>query len=109
MNLLFYFCQSAKGSFLLIVSCEGSIAAIVQRDGQWTDLRCRSGVGTESVDPMIQIIAPLAQKLEPGTPVFYLHDGNDRKFSNEMLAQLQPIGAQDVTAEDMLWSMIGTN
>ncbi len=99
----------AKGSFLLIVCCEGSIAAIAQREGQWTDLRCRSGVGTDSVDPMLQIVAPLAQKLEPGTPVFFLHDGNDKKFSDELLAQLNPLGAQDVTTEDMLWKMIGVN
>src|SRR5262249_53407388 len=99
----------ARGSFMLIVSCEGSIAALVQQNGQWTDLRCRAGIGVESADAMVQIITPLAQKLETGTPVFYLHDGNNQRFAAEMMEQLRQFGAQDVTPEDALWRSIGQN
>jgi hypothetical protein len=98
----------ATGSFLIIVTCEGSIAALVQQDGQWTDLRCRSGVGTD-VDAMVQIIAPMVQKVPQGTPVFYVHDGNDEKFSSSMMAQLEQIGARDITLADQFWSCIGTH
>ena len=99
----------AKGSFLLIATCEGSIAALVQQDGQWTDLRCRSGVGTDNVDAMLQIIAPLVQKMPQGTPVLYVHDGNDENFSNAMMQHLRPLGAQDITTPDQLWDVIGMN
>lgn len=99
----------AKGSFLLIATCEGSVAALVQQDGQWTDLRSRSGVGTESVDAMLQIISPLVQKIQPGTPVLYVHDGTDEKFSSKMMEQLSQIGARDVTSPDQLWEAIGMN
>ena len=68
---------------------------------------CRSGLGTASTDAMIQIISPLVQKLTPGTPVYYLHDGNDQAFTAEMMAQLQQISARDITKEDFLWSVIG--
>lgn len=99
----------AKGSFLLIATCEGSIAALVQQDGQWTDLRCRSGVGTDSVDAMLQIVAPMVQKIPEGTPVLYVHDGNEEKFSTAMMQQLQQIGGRDVSVPDQLWDTIGMN
>jgi hypothetical protein len=97
----------AAGSFVLIATCEGSIAALVQQDGQWTDLRCRSGV--DGIDAMIQIIAPLVQKVPPGTPVLYVHDGCDQNISNAMMAQLQQIGGKDISVADQLWTSIGMN
>lgn len=99
----------AKGSFLLIATCEGSIAALAQQAGQWTDLRCRSGVGTDSPEAMLQIVAPLVQKFPAGTPVFYVHDGADERFSTAMLEQLSRIGAADITEDDQIWRAIGLN
>lgn len=99
----------AKGSFLLIATCEGSIAALVQQDGQWTDLRCRSGLGTDGIDSMVQIIAPMVQKIPQGTPVYYVHDGTDEGFSSAMMAQLNQIGAKDISVTDQLWDSIGMN
>lgn len=99
----------AKGSFMLVACCDGSIAALVQQAGQWTDLRCRCGVGTESAEAMLQIIAPLVQKLQADTPLLFVHDGNDAAFAGEMMRQLQQVGGQDVTAEDELWRTIGLN
>ncbi len=102
----------AHGNFLLIALCEGSIAALIQQNGQWTDLRCRSGVGVDSVDAMVQIVSPLAQKIPPGTPVLFLHDGVNKTFATEMLQNLQQnsqVDAQDITIEDQLWSTIGQN
>ena len=102
----------AHGSFMLVALCEGSIAALVQQNGQWTDLRCRSGVGMDSADAMVQIVSPLAQKIQPGTPVLFLHDGIHKTFAAEMLQQLQQNGqveAQDISVEDQLWSTIGKN
>jgi hypothetical protein len=85
-----------NGSFVLIVCCEGSIAALVQQAGQWTDLRCRSGIGSESLDAMVQIIAPLVQKAQTGTPVCFVHDGNDPKFAAAMMELLSKVGGKDL-------------
>ncbi|MFZ4763529.1 MAG: hypothetical protein ACOYMN_01145 [Roseimicrobium sp.] len=99
----------AKGSFLLLATCEGSIAALAQQDGQWTDLRCRSGVGMDSPEATLQIVAPLVQKMPAGTPVLYVHDGNDERFSGAIMEQLNSIGGKDITVTDQLWYAIGTN
>ena len=100
---------TAKGSFLLIATCEGSIAALIQQDGQWTDLRCRSGVGTDGIEAMLQIVSPLVQKLQPGTPVLYVHDGTDEKFSSAMMEHLRTVGGRDVASQDHLWDAIGNH
>jgi hypothetical protein len=102
----------ARASFVLIATCEGSLATLVQQDGQWTDLRCRSGVGMETVDPMIQIVSPLAQKIQAGSTVMLLHDGMHPPFCAEMLKKLQLLGefdVKDISIEDQLWNTIGQN
>jgi precorrin-4 methylase len=58
---------------------------------------------------MVQIIAPMVQKVPQGTSVFYVHDGNDEKFSSAMMQQLQQIGARDLTVTDQFWICIGNH
>lgn len=102
----------ATGSFMLVAICEGSIAALVQQNGQWTDLRCRSGVGMGSADAMFQIVSPLTQKIQPGTPILLLHDGIHKAFGAEMQKQLQQddhYDVQDITTENQLWTTIAQN
>ncbi|HSJ04648.1 MAG TPA: hypothetical protein VK956_19410, partial [Verrucomicrobium sp.] len=99
----------AHGNFILVACCEGSIAALVQQGGQWTDVRCRSGLGTDSVDGMVQIIAPMVQKALPGTAVYFVHDGNDAKFAAGMMDTLSMLGGVDISTEDQLWTAIGLN
>jgi hypothetical protein len=94
-------------SFVLIGACEGSIAALAQQEGQWKDLRCRSGLGFEAVETALQIISPLVAKAPPGTPVFYISDGQDLKFRHDLMSQLEKVGARDLTHEDLLWQVIG--
>lgn len=99
--------SEATGNFMLIALCEGSIAALVQQNGQWTDLRCRSGVGMGSADAMFQIVSPLTQKTQPGTPIFLLHDGIHQAFAAEMKKQLQQddhFDVQDISTENQLWN-----
>jgi hypothetical protein len=98
----------APSSFVLIASCEGSIAALSQQDGQWKDFRCRSGLGMEAVETTLQIVSPLVAKAPPGTPVFYVSDGQDEKFQAELMAHLEKVGAKDLTQPDLLWQVLAT-
>lgn len=95
------------GNFVLIGSCEGSIAALSEQDGQWRDLRCRSGLGTDAVETALQIISPLVAKAPPGTPVFFISEGMpESAFRKDLMEQLERVGARDLTQEDMLWKLI---
>lgn len=95
-------------SFVLIASCEGSISALSQQDGQWRDFRCRSGLGLDAVETTLQIVSPLVAKAAPGTPVFFVCDGQDEKFRSEMMQHLEKVGARDLTQPDLLWQIIST-
>lgn len=98
---------SVPAEMMLISACEGSIAALVQQEGQWKELRCRSGLGPDAVETSLQIISPLVQKLPAGSPVYFISDGQDTKFRDDMLVHLERVGATDLTQEDLLWRVIG--
>jgi hypothetical protein len=96
-------------SLVLIAACEGSVAALAQQDGQWRDLRCRSGLGPDGIETALQIISPLVAKAPPGTPVFFVSDGQDQSFRKELMVQLERVGARDLTQDDLLWKVIGAH
>lgn len=100
---------AAAPNMLIIGACEGSIAVLVQQDGQWKELRCRSGLGPDAVETSLQILNPLVQKLPQGSPVYFISDGQDAKFRTELFIHLQQLGAQDLTQEDLLWNIIGNH
>ncbi len=102
-----YGSQKTGGNSVLIAACEGSIAALSEQDGQWRDLRCRSGLGAEGVETALQIISPLVAKAPPGTPVYFISDGiPDSPFRKDLMEQLERVGARDLTQEDLLWKLI---
>lgn len=101
--------RNAAPNMVLIIACEGSIAVLVQQDGQWKELRCRSGLGPDAVETSLQIVSPLVQKVPQGSPVYFISDGQDAKFRSEFFLHLERLGATDLTQEDLLWRIIGNH
>lgn len=104
------FKASAGGTpsdFVLIAACEGSLAVLVQQEGQWKDVRCRSGLGPEAVETALQIISPLVSKVPEGSPIYFISDGHDNKFRTELMLHLEKVAATDLTQDDLLWNIIG--
>ena len=93
--------------FVLIAACEGSLGVLVQQEGQWRDIRCRSGLGPEAVETALQIISPLLAKVPQGSPVYFVGDGHDNKFRTELMLHLEKVGASDLTQDDLLWRILG--
>ncbi len=93
--------------FVLIAACEGSLAVLVQQEGQWKDVRCRSGLGPEAVETALQIISPLISKVPEGSPIYFVADGHDNKFRTELMLHLEKVAAIDLTQDDLLWTIIG--
>jgi len=94
-------------NFVLVSACEGSLGVLVQQDGQWKDIRCRSGLGPEAVDTALQIISPLLAKVPQGSPVYFIGDGQDEKFRTEIMLHLEKVAATDLTQDDILWTLMG--
>jgi hypothetical protein len=100
---------NTAANFALISACEGSVAVLIQQDGQWKELRSRSGMGPDAVETSLQIITPLLQKLPQGSPIYFISDGQDLKYRTEVMSVLEKMGGHDLTEEDLLWKVIGTN
>jgi hypothetical protein len=47
------------------------------------------------------------EKAPPGTPVFFVSDGQDTSFRKELMEQLSRVGATDLTQDDLLWKIVG--
>jgi hypothetical protein len=94
-------------NFVLIAACEGSLGVLVQQEGQWRDVRCRSGLGPEAVETALQIISPLLSKVPEGSPIYFIGDGHDNKFRSEIMLHLDKVHATDLTQDDLLWTIIG--
>jgi hypothetical protein len=101
--------NGVPANMILISACEGSIAVLVQQDGQWKELRCRSGLGQDAVETSLQIISPLIQKVPQGSPVCFISDGQDASFRSELFVHLEKVGATDLTQEDLIWKVIGSH
>jgi hypothetical protein len=99
----------APANLAIIAACEGSIAVLVQQDGVWKELRCRSGLGPDAIETSLQIITPLIQKLPQGSPVHFISDGQDLKFRSELMSHLEKLGANDMSQDDLLWTILGTH
>lgn len=99
----------ANPNLILIAACEGSIAVLVQQDGQWRELRCRSGLGPDAVETSLQIISPLVQKAPQGCPIHFVADGHDTRFHDDLKGHLDKFSVTDLTQEDLLWRTIGIN
>lgn len=96
-------------NLVLIAACEGSIAVLIQQENQWRELRCRSGLGPDAVETSLQIITPLVQKMPQGCPVYFIADGHDTKFHDDLMVHLQRLETTDLTQDDLLWRTIGNN
>ncbi len=97
--------------FVLLACCDGSVCILVQKKGQWSELRCRGGLYLgEDVEPVINIATPLLNGIEPGSSsIVLLHDLPGSAFSQKLFERLQGYGALDVTQPDHLWMVLTQN
>ncbi|MEM7600496.1 MAG: hypothetical protein AAF357_03660 [Verrucomicrobiota bacterium] len=95
-----------KQDLVLITWLDGSICVLRQHNGQWQDLRCRSGLGQDDKTAVSQILSPFLESAQPNTRVLLLEDGRDPSFAKEyrsLLGQLQVI---DHSTENQLWELM---
>lgn len=101
---------AAGKDMALIVCCDGSVCVLIQKKGQWSELRSRSGLYSGGdIEPVMTIATPLLSNMEAGTSIVLLHDQPDAQVATNLMAHLQPYGAVDVTQNDHLWMVLAQN
>ena len=94
-------------NLILVACCEGSVLVMRQRQGQWTELRVRSGVYQDDIAPVAQLTSPFFQDLDPATPVVFINDRQETPFAQRMLDGLKNFTTINATDPDHLWTVIG--
>ncbi|MEM7013838.1 MAG: hypothetical protein AAF585_20445 [Verrucomicrobiota bacterium] len=109
--------HSARGAaggsgrdFVLIACCAGSVCLLSQRRGQWSELRCRSGIYSGGdIEPVMNIATPMLNGAESGSGIILLHDQPGTRFAQALHERLQPFGAVDMTQPEHIWMVLSQN
>ncbi|MEM7600401.1 MAG: hypothetical protein AAF357_03175 [Verrucomicrobiota bacterium] len=104
------FAEKEGGDFVLLACCDGSALVLASKNGQWSDLRSRSGLyADQDIEPLANLAGPVLGGAEEGCPIFLLHDEKESEFAEVLYEQLKESGAKSETREDRLWTVIGKN
>ncbi|MFZ4681066.1 MAG: hypothetical protein ACOYMS_01075 [Terrimicrobiaceae bacterium] len=96
-------------SFLYVVCCQGSVCAMVQDQDRWMELRSRTDVYEQTVDPALELLAPFKLRIPAAAevvlvcddPMPELTEGLERIFSGHKVT--------DHSQQDLLWTLIAQN
>lgn len=99
--------NSLKTQDLIIVTwLDGSLCVVRQKNGQWQDLRCRSGIPAGDEGTISQMIRPFVEKADPSTRVILMENRKSAEFSTTYLAQFGNLHVTDVTEEHNIWNIL---
>lgn len=96
-------------SALYVVSCGGSVCALLQEKDNWLEIRSRADVFAEDIRPMIELVAPFQEKLSQDAGLVVACDEPIEGFP-EALAEAFPGRAiNDLTKPGFLAHLVFRN
>jgi hypothetical protein len=95
-----------RASRLYVVCCEGSVCALMQSGELWTELRSRSDIYTDSLDPALDLLQPLTARLESGAEMFILADSDDTGIADKLRERLDGVKIEDLSKPQQLWRVL---
>lgn len=91
---------------IVVVWLDGSLCVVRHKNGQWQDLRSRSGIPAGDEATVSQMLRPFLEKAEPSTRVLLMEDRRRGGFSSQYLEQFGNLHFSDVTEENNLWNLL---
>lgn len=99
--------NSLKSQDLIVVIwLEGSLCVVRQKNGQWQDLRSRSGIPAGDDATVSQMLRPFVEKAEPSTRVLLMEDRRSGGFTSSYLSHVGNLHVTDATDEHNLWNLL---
>jgi len=95
-----------RASRLYVVCCEGSVCALMQSGELWTELRSRSDIYTDSLDPVIDLLQPLTARLESGAELFIAADNDNTGIADQLRGRLDGVKIEDLSEPPHLWRVL---
>ena len=97
-----------KAQDLIIITwCRNSLFVLRQKNGQWQDVRCRSGLPPQDNSAIAQVIKPFLKTADAGTKVIFLADEPGSEFEEQYLPQLENFHITNLTEPNHLWNLLG--
>lgn len=101
--------KEAAADVLLIAVCDGSVCALRQKMGTWTDLRCRSGLTPDDASAVMALVQPFLQAIDASTRILFMADRPSTPLAADFLPQLSNYHVTDITEPDALWKSFCSN
>lgn len=103
--------NSKKGSeepvsALYVASCHGSVCALLQEKDNWMELRSRPDLFTEDLQPLVDLLAPFAERLSPGASVVLACDEPVEGLPEKVAALFPDHPLNDLTEPGLLASLL---
>lgn len=96
-------------SFFYVICSQGSVCALLQDEDRWMELRSRTDVYDDTVEPALELLAPFNQKIPPGAEIVLVCDTVNPEMAAgvERLFPGNPL--RDLTTPDLLATLIVQN
>ncbi len=102
--------NSLKSQDIIVVTwLDNSLCVLRQKNGQWQDLRCRSGLPPRDDHAVRQMLTPFIESAEASTRVFLMEDKTAGGFTESYLPLFGNLNVTDVTEENNLWKILSKN
>ncbi len=96
-----------KQELIVITWCDGSLCVLRQKNGQWQELRSRSGLAKGDSTAVQQMLRPYVEDANPDTRVVFMGEHTENEFKSNYLQLLGNLQVTDVTEPNQLWSILG--
>ncbi len=92
-----------------IVCCQGSVCALVQDQDRWLELRSRTDVYEDTIDPAIELLAPFRQRIPPEIEIVLVCDNPLPALVEKMNTVFPGHRITDLSQPNLLWTLIAQN
>jgi hypothetical protein len=99
----------SPGDFVYVVCSMGAVCALIQTQDRWVELRSRTDVYDETIDPVIELLRPFQQRIAPGSEIVIAAD----QVYPDLVAKIGELfpghSINDLSAPNLLWTLLIQN
>ncbi len=96
-------------SFLYVICCQGSVCAMVQDQDRWMELRSRTDVYEDTVDPALELLAPFKLRIPPECEIVLACDNPMPGMAEGVGRIFSGLKVTDLSQPDLLWTLLAQN
>lgn len=96
-------------SFFYVICCQGSVCALVQDQDRWLELRSRTDVYEDAIEPALELLAPFKQRIPAGMEVALVCDNVMPGLAAALTDLFSGHKLTDHTQPNLLWTLLAQN